>query len=487
MKYLRDFEKKHPSLYILASILLVIGEIWLFFKVVHVSWIAAGILGGVLTTLTFDARRHVRPTIWSFAANIAASCAYVWLFFVSGKGWWGKCFTSLLFLPIFLLANAALKFDLAEDTRRRNRRAGDIVQQVLSGQQAGLPKYGLYLRPFMTTDRLPAQTLDPQPVQVQNENRRASHVDVETIFRRAFDRELDIIAVGRPEDILEGLPRVTITEEQDWRDIVLRLAESAAFLIVVPLIREGTHWELREVVFKRHLAKTLFLMPESQSEQPSGVVVNVEQDRAWEGGLYYYDSSEHYLDIYEEWNRAREVLQADGIFLPPWVRSGAMFTLDPNTGQVNEIAPLLLSLLTHQSEYLLTVLTEFGLLPWRQQLDTDLLIALEESTFQTARNREYVLTLAFELFSSLGDTSTAAWIVRRLRQIAGDHPLLIDQQLGKLVEALDPGKENQHILGQSEGLLSYLNALRNVNGIDLALVDQAIRALQDARNRSSAK
>ena len=164
-----------------------------------------------------------------------------------------------------------------------------------------------------------------------------------------------------------------------------------------------------------------------------------------------------------------------------------MFTLDPNTGQVSEIAPLLLSLLTHQSEYLLTVLTEFGLLPWRQQLDTDLLIALEESTFQTARNREYVLTLAFELFSSLGDTSTAAWIVRRLRQIAGDHPLLIDQQLGKLVEALDPGKENQHILGQSEGLLSYLNALRNVNGIDLALVDQAIRALQDARNRSSAK
>jgi len=41
MKYLRTFEKEHPSLYIVGGILLVIGEIWLFYKVVQVSWIAA--------------------------------------------------------------------------------------------------------------------------------------------------------------------------------------------------------------------------------------------------------------------------------------------------------------------------------------------------------------------------------------------------------------------------------------------------------------
>jgi hypothetical protein len=160
-----------------------------------------------------------------------------------------------------------------------------------------------------------------------------------------------------------------------------------------------------------------------------------------------------------------------------------MFTLDPATGQVNQIAPLLLSLLTERKEYILTVLTEFDLLPWKSKSNADLLTTFEQSTFQNAHNREYILTLAFELFVALGHTETVATIIQRVKGIAGDRPLLIDHMTGSLLELLTQPTERRLILEQYEDLLSYLNALQNVHGIDSALVDQAVDALKDAHDR----
>ncbi len=122
------------------------------------SWVFAAVLLGILLAVLHARVKHVQPTIWSMAANIAAALAYVWVFFVLNAGWWWTVLIMGLFQPLLIMANQAAKYDVKLGMRRRSERATRIMQQVLSKHGSVPPNFGLYLRPFVTTDRLPAQT-----------------------------------------------------------------------------------------------------------------------------------------------------------------------------------------------------------------------------------------------------------------------------------------------------------------------------------------
>jgi hypothetical protein len=116
------------------------------------------------------------------------------------------------------------------------------MQRVLNQDQEEQTKFGLYLRPFVSTDHLPVQTSNFRSR--GSFDNRAVHFDIETMLKRAFNKKLELLALGRPEDIEEGVARLTV-DNNGWQDIVQSLADRATFIIMVPMLRQGTLWEIR--------------------------------------------------------------------------------------------------------------------------------------------------------------------------------------------------------------------------------------------------
>ena len=144
--------------YVIAIVLLIFVEFVIFYVSFQFSWLLTAVLAGIQITLVYDLARHVRPSLWSFSANIAASMTYFWVLLILDRSWLMKCLLMFLLSPVFIVANRALKSDIRRDALRRGRRATKIMQRVLNQDQEEQTKFGLYLRPFVSTDHLPAQT-----------------------------------------------------------------------------------------------------------------------------------------------------------------------------------------------------------------------------------------------------------------------------------------------------------------------------------------
>jgi hypothetical protein len=121
--------------------------------------------------------------------------------------------------------------------------------------------FSLYLRPFLTTDRLPTQVLPSE--HRAGFDGRAEHLDLETILHRALDKRCELVGLGKPTDIADGAARVVVDPE-NWQAVVKRMMSEAAFIMLVPSAQPGTLWEVAELQRGGHLTKTIFVMPEQQ-------------------------------------------------------------------------------------------------------------------------------------------------------------------------------------------------------------------------------
>jgi hypothetical protein len=475
MNALKALPVKYPIFYFLGWILVILVNIWIFWQTVKFSWIAGAMLIGLQVILLTAWRKKVRPSLWSILTNLAASFGSVWFFFVFQQAWWVKCLASVIVItPLFMLANQANKLDIRRDMRRRSEIANEIKELALTAPADEVPPFALYLRPFLSTGRLVAQVLpsDLKPMD------RPVHLDFETVLERAFMGELDLIALGKPEDILEGISRLNIPDE-GWQEVVRALADRASFIFFVPLLREGTMWELRELKTRNLLGKTVFIMPQMQIQQPNNVWVATEQEDAWEAsGVWSYDAAEHYIDFQEEWMKVREhILQSEGMELPRYCRWGGLFTIHPETGKPQQIAPLNIAFLNQRGKYIKTVVTEFGLIPGKERTGCDLLEAYESSTFPNANNREFVLFGAFELFVTAGDASTASRILQRMQRINPDHVLPVNEGLAMLPDSYTEPGTHEFYRNHYEDIVNYMNTLRAIEGVDQSLVDEAMKVL----------
>lgn len=201
------------------------------------------------------------------------------------------------------------------------------------------------------------------------------------------------------------------------------LAEPASLLIAVPLAYEGTVWELQWVDTHGYHGKTLFVMPGVLHEAPTNVVRTWEQtDRVFDAGILRFDPGAHTLDIAEEWGRARARAEDMGIGLPPYVATGALFTLDAFTRQPSAILPLGLTLLNRPQAYLECVIVSLGLsrpgppaaVPADGQPPPDPLEAFEAAMSRMGRTREHGLSAAAEAYRVWGDAERAARLDERV-------------------------------------------------------------------------
>src|SRR5215468_435722 len=215
------------------------------------------------------AMRGQPPSAWSIATTGCAAYFSMWVMMRLDARWYIQ--GPLLIGGLFLMsvANSAVRADQRRVQRRRDAVAAEILRSVRNSVK-DLPRFALFLRPFMSTDHLPAQ-----PLLSEFTGGFPTHLDVEALLARALRKECPLIALGREGEMQEGAGRVTVTEDE-WRGAIAQLEARAAFQVILPSTRPGTLWELERLVHEEVLGRTLFIMPEQLRAAPSGVWVTTE-------------------------------------------------------------------------------------------------------------------------------------------------------------------------------------------------------------------
>jgi hypothetical protein len=147
--------------------------------------------------------------------------------------------------------------------RRAHNRRSDLASSVLSDLSAGIHRsFCLYLRPFITSRglRVPNSRFGSKffPSIDKFYGRR---IDLETVYAMSLEhQEYPLIAIGETGFKL-GAGKVPSSDEE-WRTVFARLSQHATLIIMVPLPKPSTLWEIDYMFAHRSiLEKSLFVMP----------------------------------------------------------------------------------------------------------------------------------------------------------------------------------------------------------------------------------
>ena len=157
---------------------------------------------------------------------------------------------SLALLPLWIPLAFRLEYRLRLERlrlvqRERDRIAGELSTMLNADDYTDkeLPaEFGLYLRAFMTTDKL-----------------RLKGFDLETMLAYSIAPALPLVALGKPGEQL-GAGRIQTTNEH-WKEEILRLMQSARLILIIPSHRAGTLWEIATLRNGGFFDKTIFIMP----------------------------------------------------------------------------------------------------------------------------------------------------------------------------------------------------------------------------------
>ena len=206
-----------------------------------------------------------------------------------------------LALPLWIWVVFRLEYILRRRRLRlvqkdRDRIAGEISNLLNADdyKKKDLPlDFGLYLRAFMTTDKL-----------------HIKGFDLETMLAYSIAPTLPLLALGKPGEHL-GSGRIQTTDEH-WREEILQLMDAARLILIIPSHRGGTLWEISTLRERSYFEKTIFIMP---------------PELEFHGGKYSSD-----------WQKTITAAQEVGVEFPHHIPAGAFFRLSGN-GEFEDYAP----------------------------------------------------------------------------------------------------------------------------------------------------
>jgi hypothetical protein len=239
----------------------------------------------------------------------------------SNRGWWAKALWFLAAALAGFLFDAIRGVEEQREQARRNADAAALRDRVLSAPGSGdVPEFSLYLRPFSTTGTIDAQVRSQGPL------------DLETLLDRALRPSSRLVALSRrSERFVVGSARLFLPDDE-WRRGFEELASRARTVFVIPTAEGATVDEIEWLTAQRHLAKCVFVMPETvtgeglQASLHAPSTVSVVE--------------EHAADHAGDWARAKAALQARlGLRLPEYDERGALVRLDDG-GAAIAVRPL---------------------------------------------------------------------------------------------------------------------------------------------------
>lgn len=231
-----------------------------------------------------------------------------WIYFHSSSVW-GLIFAFGLPQLISRPVNLVLTYmDLAVVQSRRDYKAMTIVDSGLT-----VP-FALYLRPFKTTDRLDFYGLST----------KWGGIDLESLIANACSSWGLLLGLGREGDAI-GAGKLCSSDD-DWEEMFFRLSQATKSIIVVPGLTNGCFTEIKSIISRRLLDKSIFLMPPAV---PRSIF-------DWTAFAHTADHDPNERDYAKEWEDVRTCLQAMGIKLPPYDRLGSLIQFRGNEGSFSQ-------------------------------------------------------------------------------------------------------------------------------------------------------
>jgi Ankyrin repeats (3 copies)/Ankyrin repeat len=232
-------------------------------------------------------------------STLLTASVFIFPFFLPARSYDGIL---LAVLPLWTWPKSRLEYRLRGQRLRlvqedRDRSAGEISQLLNAEEYANKalpPEFGLYLRAFMTTDKLHLQG-----------------IDLETIVAYSIAPSLPLLALGKPGEHI-GAGRIR-TSDEGWQEEILRLMEAARLILIIPSHRTGTLWEIDTLRTLGYFKKTIFIMP---------------PELTFHDGKYSQD-----------WKKTVTAAQAVGVEFPNHIAEGVFFRLGEN-GDFEDFAPL---------------------------------------------------------------------------------------------------------------------------------------------------
>ncbi len=178
-------------------------------------------------------------------------------------------------IPVGAVAASVRMWELKRKQRVRDNDAADILNRLERGEK---PRFSLYLRTFGVTGNLPLE----QSSEAERLLFGQPHLDFERLLAHAAESDAPLVALGKPEEHV-GAGRI-LTDDATWEQKILRLAEHAVNIFVIPSSRPGTAWEIDMIVCNGLWSKTVFLMPPALSE-PLARAWDADRDRLAAAGV----------------------------------------------------------------------------------------------------------------------------------------------------------------------------------------------------------
>src|SRR5271157_5342187 len=129
---------------------------------------------------------------------------------------------------LFLVWNLTRMAEDKAEVRKRSQDASELERRILAKDTRNLPRFALYLRPFISTGGL-----DTNPSSVFC-GQRGWHTDFETVLSAAIRPELHLVGLNRPQDRAIVGAGYLFGADEDWFTRFCRFAIEATFILILP-------------------------------------------------------------------------------------------------------------------------------------------------------------------------------------------------------------------------------------------------------------
>ena len=148
-------------------------------------------------------------------------------------------------------------------------------------QGGDVEPFVLYLRPFASTDQISVTNTRISEVRVgmgptgfvAMEERLEFEAEIEKALRKTGP----VVALGRPLEHV-GAGRVLV-DDSEWQAEIKRLMQAAVFVVLLPSPREGTLWEVEQIIDLGLLPRTIIIDP---PDAPDPAVQSYDPSAEWE-------------------------------------------------------------------------------------------------------------------------------------------------------------------------------------------------------------
>lgn len=212
-------------------------------------------------------RWRILVAVLTLAVLMAGAVLAVWVAARPGAGWLTALGGYLAILGVMtLLAQWLYDLDGWLVQQGRDLRARALFEQLRAGEP--VEPFTLYLRPFASTDAIAEQAVRTIRPTTGGLIVSTDRLEFEGEIERALRKHGPVVALGAPLEH-RGAGRIAVSDDS-WQEAIARLMQAARLIVLLPSPREGTLWEVDQLIDGGHLGKTLVIDPPNRASSASG-------------------------------------------------------------------------------------------------------------------------------------------------------------------------------------------------------------------------